>query len=59
MSVGMIFMLHSDLEQVTEMVDFHPTFKFGMGKISDLIAFVGAGLSQSIACRSHLCDAIV
>ncbi|ETI49588.1 hypothetical protein F441_06646 [Phytophthora nicotianae CJ01A1] len=41
------------LDQIPEMADFHPTHEFGMGEISDLLAFVGAGLRQSTVCRSH------
>ncbi|GMF34169.1 unnamed protein product [Phytophthora lilii] len=32
------------LDQIPEMADFHPTHEFGMDDISDLLAFVGAGL---------------
>ncbi|GMF25693.1 unnamed protein product [Phytophthora lilii] len=35
------------------MADFHPTHEFGMDDISDLLAFVGAGLRFSTVCRSH------
>ncbi|KAG3116845.1 BEACH domain-containing protein [Phytophthora idaei] len=41
------------LDQIPEMADFHPTYEFGMGEISDLLAFVGSGLRHSTVCRSH------
>ncbi|KAF4042183.1 Beige/BEACH domain [Phytophthora infestans] len=41
------------LDQIPEMADFHPTYEFGMAEISDLLAFVGAGLRHSTVCRSH------
>ncbi|RMX70097.1 hypothetical protein DD238_000271 [Peronospora effusa] len=41
------------LDQIPEMVDFHPVHEFGMAEISDLLAFIGAGLSHSNVCRSH------
>ncbi|KAG1708323.1 hypothetical protein DVH05_025002 [Phytophthora capsici] len=41
------------LDQIPEMADFHPVHEFGMGEISDLLAFVGAGLRHSTVCRSH------
>ncbi|KAG7391345.1 hypothetical protein PHYPSEUDO_005294 [Phytophthora pseudosyringae] len=41
------------LDQIPEMADFHPAHEFGMSEISDLLAFVGAGLRHSTACRSH------
>ncbi|KAK1939307.1 BEACH domain-containing protein lvsC [Phytophthora citrophthora] len=41
------------LDQIPEMADFHPVHEFRMGEISDLLAFVGAGLRHSTVCRSH------
>ncbi|RLN32014.1 hypothetical protein BBJ28_00015788 [Nothophytophthora sp. Chile5] len=41
------------LDQIPEMADFHPKHEFRMEEISDLLAFVGAGLRHSIVCRSH------
>lgn len=41
------------LDQIPEMVDFHPTHDFEKEEISELLAFVGAGLCQSMVCRAH------
>ncbi|DAZ92685.1 TPA: hypothetical protein N0F65_003480 [Lagenidium giganteum] len=41
------------LDQIPEMADFHPKHEFIREEISDLVTFVGVGLQNSLACRSH------
>ncbi|GLD93188.1 hypothetical protein PINS_up001780 [Pythium insidiosum] len=41
------------LDQIPEMADFHPKSEFLSEEVADLLAFVGAGLQASVACRSQ------